>query len=68
MAHIIEGITQKQITGYIENKPVSFITRWRKSYGTHHSLIMVLRNWKRAINKGSCVSALQMDSQKSLVL
>ena len=41
------------------------ITGFRKSHGTQHSLVVMLEKWKRAIDKGDCVSSLFMDLSKA---
>ena len=41
------------------------ITRFRRSYGTQNSLVVMLEKWKRALDKGEYVSALFMDLSKA---
>ena len=41
------------------------VTSFRKSYGTQHSLVVILEKWKRAIENGECVSILFMDLSKA---
>ena len=52
----------KQITNYMENK---YITGFRKSHGTQHSLIPVLETWKSALDKDENVCVLFMDLSKA---
>ena len=47
------------------DKLANCIPVFRKSHETQHSFIMVLEKWKRAIDKGVCVSALFMDLSKA---
>ena len=37
------------------------ITDFRKTHWTQNSLVVMLEKWKRALDKGECVSALFMD-------
>ena len=41
------------------------ITGFRKSHGTQNSLVVILEQWKRALDKGEYVSALFMDLSKA---
>ena len=41
------------------------ITGFRKSHGTQNSLLVMLEQWKRALDKGEYVSALFMDLSKA---
>ena len=41
------------------------ITGFRKSHGTQNSLVVMLEQWKRALDKGEYVSALFMDLSKA---
>ena len=41
------------------------ITGLRKSHGTQKSLVVMLEQWKRALDKGEYVSALFMDLSKA---
>ena len=49
----------------MKDKLAHSITGFRKSHGTQHSLIMMLEKWKKALDKGECVSALFMDLSKA---
>ena len=41
------------------------ITGFRKSHGTQNSLVVMLEQWKRALDKGEYISALFMDLSKA---
>ena len=49
----------------MRNKLAHSITGFRKSYGTQNSLVVMLEKWKRALDKGECISALFMDLSKA---
>ena len=49
----------------MRDKLNSCITGFRKSHGTQYSLAVMLEKWKRAINKGECVSVLFMEISKA---
>ena len=62
---VFEGIINKQMTNYMRDKANKSITGFRKSNRTQHSLIGMVERWKRAIDKGGCVSTLFMDLLKT---
>ena len=62
---IFERIVHKQITNYMTDKLAHSIIGFRKSHGTQNSLVVMLENWKRALDKGEYVSALFMDLSKA---
>ena len=45
----------------MKNKLPKFITDSDKSYGTQHSLVTMLENWKNALDKKEYSCALLMD-------
>ena len=45
----------------MKNKFPKFITDFDKSYGTQHSLVTMLENWKNALDKKEYSRALLMD-------
>ena len=55
----------KQITNYMENKLSKYITGFRKSHRTQHSLIPMLETWKSALDKDENVCVLFMDLSKA---
>ena len=61
---VFERIIHKQITNYMKDKSNKSITGFKKSHGTQHSLVVMLEKWKRATDKGQCVSAFFMDLSK----
>ena len=42
----------------MENKISNYVTGFRKSHGTQHSLVIMLERWKQAIYKGEHVSVI----------
>ena len=65
VSKIFERIIHKQITNYMTDKLAHSITGFRKSHGTQNSLVVMLKQWKRALDKGEYVSALFMDLSKA---
>ena len=62
MSKVFERIICKEITTYMKAK---YITGFRKSHGTHHSLIAMLGKCKSALDKGENISILFMDRSKA---
>ena len=65
VSKIFDIIIQKQITNYMADKPAHSITGFKRSYGTQNSLVVLLEEWKRALDQGEYVSALFMDLSKA---
>ena len=61
---VFERIIHTQIMNYMTDKLAHSITGFRKSHGTQNSLVVMLEQWKRALDKGEYVSALFMDLSK----
>ena len=61
LSKVFERIIYRQINSYMEDKLAKYLTGFRKSHGTQHSLLTMLENWKRGIDNGSYVFALFMD-------
>ena len=49
----------------MEDKISNYVTGFRKSYGTQHSLVIMLESWKQAIDKGEYISAMYTDLSKA---
>ena len=49
----------------MEDKISNYVTKFRKSYGTQHSLVIMLERWKQAIDKGEYISVMYMDLSKA---
>ena len=49
----------------MEDKPSKCLTVFRKSHGTQYLFVTMPENWKKAIDKGECVSALFLDLSKA---
>ena len=61
ISKVFERIIHKQITNYMTEKLAHSINRFRKSDETQNSLVVMLEQWKRELDKGENVSALFMD-------
>ena len=55
VSKVFERIIHKQITNYMTDKLAHSITGFRKSHGTQNSLVVMLEQWKRALDKGELV-------------
>ena len=62
---VFERIIYKQINTYMEDKISNYVTGFRKSHGTQHSLVIMLERWKQAIDKGEYISVMYMDLSKA---
>ena len=51
VSEVIERIIYKQINTYTEDKISNYVTGFRKTHGTQHSLAIMLERWKQAIDK-----------------
>ena len=49
----------------MENKLSKYVTGFRKSHRTQHSLMIMLEKWKNALYKGEYVCVLFMDLSKA---
>ena len=49
----------------MENKISKCVIGFRKSHGTQHSLIVMLKKWKKAIGNEENMSAIFMDLSKT---
>ena len=49
----------------MEDKISNYITGFRKSHGTQHSLVITLERWKQATDKGEYISEMYMDLSKA---
>ena len=49
----------------MEDKISNYVTGFRKSHGTQHSLFIMLERWKQAIDKGEYISVMYMDLSKA---
>ena len=61
VSKVFERIIYKQINTYMEDKISNYVTGSRKSDGTQHSLVIMLRRWKQAIYKGEYMYVMYMD-------
>ena len=60
-----ERIIHRQITNYITDKLSHSIIGFRKSHGTQNSLVVMLKKWKRILDKGEYISAPFMNFSKA---
>ena len=49
----------------MKEKLSKYLTGFRKSQGTQHLLVTMFEKWKKAVDKGECVSALFLDLSKA---
>ena len=49
----------------MQNKLSKYVTGFRKSQGTQHSLMIMLEKWKNVLDKGEYVCVLFMDLSKA---
>ena len=49
----------------MEDKISTYETGFRKSHGTHHSLVIMLERWEQTIDKGEYICAMYMDLSKA---
>ena len=56
----------KQINNFMENKISKCVTGFRKSHGTHHSLIVKLEKWEKVLDKEEKVSFIFIDFSKAI--
>ena len=65
VSKVFERIIYQQINTYMKDKLSKCLTGFKKSYGTQHLLVTMLEKWKKAVDKGECVSELFMDLSKA---
>ena len=65
VSKVFERILYVQINNYRENKLSKYVTGFRKSHGTQHSLMIMLEKWKNVLDKGEYVCVLFMDLSKA---
>ena len=65
VSKIFDCILYAQINNYMENKFSKYVTGFRKSHGTQHSLMIMMEKWKNVLDKGEYVCVLFMDLSKA---
>ena len=65
VSKVFETIIYKQINTCMEDKISNYVTGFRKSHGTQHSLVIMLERCKQAIDKGEYISVMYMDLSKA---
>ena len=65
VSKVFERILYTQINNYMQNKLSKYVTGFRKSHGTQHSLMIMLEKWKNVLDKGEYVCVLFMDLSKA---
>ena len=66
VSKVFERILYTQINNYMQNKLSKYVTGFRKSHGTQHSLMIMLEKWKNVLDKGEYVCVLFMDLSKAI--
>ena len=61
VSKVFERIFYAQINNYMENKLSKYVTGFRKSHGTQHSLMIMLEKWKNVLDKGEYICLLFHD-------
>ena len=65
VSKVFERTIYKEVNTYMEDKISNYVTGFRKSHGTQHSLVIMLERWKQAIDKGEYISVMYMDLSKA---
>ena len=65
VSKVFERILYTQINNYMQNKLSRYVTGFRISHGTQHSLMIMLEKWKNVLDKGEHVCVLFMDLSKA---
>ena len=65
VSKVFERILYTQINNYMQNKLSKYVTGFRKSHGTQHSLMIMLEKWKNVLEKGEHICALFIDLSKA---
>ena len=58
VSNVFERILYAKINNYMENKLSKYITGFRKSYRTQHSLMIIFEKWKNVLDKGEYICVL----------
>ena len=64
--NVFERILFAQINNYMANKVEKYLTGFRKSHGTQHSLMIMLEKWKNVLDKGEYFFVLFMDLSRAI--
>ena len=65
ISKVFERIIYMQINNFMESKISKCVKGFRKSHGTQHSLIFMLRKWKKALDKEENRPAIFTDLSKA---
>ena len=65
VSKVFEHILYTQINNHMQNKLSKYVTGFRKSHGTQHSLLIMFDKWKNVLDKGEYVCVLFMDLSKA---
>ena len=66
ISKVFERVIYKEINNFMEKNISKCVTGFRKSYGTQHSLIVILEKWKKELDKEKNMSAIFMDLSKAI--
>ena len=62
---IFEQLLAKQVTDNLDNRLSDFQTAYRKRHSCETALIMLIENWRAALDKGELVGLLSTDMSKA---
>ena len=65
VSKIFERLIYKQINGYMCDELSKYITGFIKRHVMQHSLLVMLKKWKKALDKGDNVCTIFMDLSKA---
>ena len=65
VSKIYERILFNQINDYIEPYLSELLTGFRKNHGTQHSLMRMIEDWKKLLDKGYHIGVVYMDLSKA---
>ena len=65
ISKIFEKILKNQIMEYMDKLLSPYLSAYRKHYSTHHVLIRLLEEWRKALDDGYLVGAMLMDLSKA---
>ena len=66
MSKAFARVIYKQIYNFMENKVSKCVRGFRKSHGIHHSLIVMLEEWKKAFDKDENILVIFIITQRFL--
>ena len=61
LSKVFERILYKQIDSFMKKKFSHYLCRFRKNYNAQYSLLKMIENWKKQLDKGEKVGVIFMD-------